>query len=200
MENSNVVKISSKIVSVKVLDNVPTRVETIIPENVSLPADAPARMKTLKSEGRKWYLTVVYHPNTEQPFALFCHTNHYEKTTQTSTAVERLCALAERKGIPTKFIESVHEKAKHDPNTSKLTRSISLLLRHGVLVENIVAELDAMDDIYVGSFLFQIKKFLSNHIEDGTVADGHNCPVCDTPQIFSEGCLRCPSCGHSKCG
>ncbi len=200
MVSSKKVKINSKILSVAVGEVKKPSKEVIIPENVTLPDDAPARMKTLRAEGRKWYLTVVYHPNTEHPFALFCHTNHHEKSAQTSDAIDRLLNLAKAEGISEKFVDDAGKKAEHDSNVSKLTRSVSLLLRHGVLVESIVAELDKMEDIYVGSFLFQIKKFLSNYILDGTVSIGNNCPTCDTPQVYSEGCLRCPSCGYSKCG
>ena len=200
MENSKRIKIDSKITGVVIGDERKLRKEVIIPENVVLPDDAPARMKTLRAEGRKWYLTVVYHPKTETPFALFCHTNHHEKSIQTSDAVDRLTDLASRKGINQEYIKGVVEKFQHDTNTSKVTRTISLLLRHGVLPESIVLELDKMEDIYVGSFLFQIKKFLSNYILDGTIAVGNNCPECETALVYSEGCFKCPSCGHSKCG
>jgi hypothetical protein len=193
-------KIAQKIVSVGLASEVVVEKEVIIPENVTLPDDAPARMKTLRAEGRKWYISVVYHPNTENPFALFCHTNNHEKTAQTSDAIDRLLSLARRKGISDKYVSDVEEKVRYEPNTSKLTRVISMLLRHGVLISNIVLELDKMEDIYVGSFLFQIKKFLSNYILDGTTAVGNLCPECETALVYSEGCFKCPSCGHSKCG
>lgn len=200
MENSKVT-ITSTIVGVSLAgEKKPVEREVIIPENVTLPDDAPARMKTLRAEGRKWYLTVVYHPNTEKPFALFCHTNHHEKSAQTSDAVDKLLHLARTKGILNKYISDVEDKTHIESNTSKLTRTISLLLRHGVLISNIVAELDNVEDVYVGSFLFQIKKFLGNYILEGTLAAGHNCTECGSGLVFSEGCLRCPGCGHSKCG
>lgn len=193
-------KIDKKIISVGLGQAQKVEKEIIIPENVVLPDDAPARMKTLRAEGKKWYLTIVYHKETEKPFALFCHTNHNEKSAQTSDAVERLLLLARNKGISEQYVSSVEDKTHAESNTSKLTRTISLLLRHGVLISNIVAELENVEEIYVGSFLFQIKKFLSNYILDGTIAVGNNCPECDTALVYSEGCFKCPACGHSKCG
>lgn len=193
-------KIDKKIISVGLGQAQKVEKEIIIPENVVLPDDAPARMKTLRAEGKKWYLTIVYHKETEKPFALFCHTNHHEKSAQTSDAVDRLLLLARNKGISEKYVSSVEDKTHAESNTSKLTRTISLLLRHGVLISNIVAELENVEEIYVGSFLFQIKKFLSNYILDGTIAVGNNCPECDTALVYSEGCFKCPACGHSKCG
>lgn len=192
-------EITKKITQVAIKDNKDIR-ETITPENVILPDDAPARMKILHAEGKKWYLTVVYHENTQQPFALFCHTNNREKTAQTSDAIERLYKLAKRKKIPARFIADVQEKSQHEANTSKLTRAISLLLRHGVLIKNITSELDKMEDVYVGSFLFQLKKFLSNYILDGEVAEDVVCSECGGELIYSEGCFKCKDCGASKCG
>jgi len=204
MGNSNMVNINSKIVSVtlnKTSGSIPEgNLEVIKVTNVELPSDAPARMKTLKSEGRKWYLTVVYYPGTETPFALFCHTNNKEKSAPTSDAVDRLLDLARRKGILESHIIATLEKSASEPNISKLTRTISLLLRHGVLIKNIVAELDKMEDIFVSSFLFQIKKFLSQYIQDGAEVEDTKCDKCGGTLIFSEGCMMCRDCGHSKCG
>jgi hypothetical protein len=194
------IKIDKKIVGVGLASEKKVEKEIIIPENVDLPDDAPARMKTLRAEGRKWYLTVVYHPNTEKPFALFCHTNSHEKSAQTSDAVEKLLALAKNKGISEKYIGMVEEKIGGESNTAKVTRTISLLLRHGVLISSIVAEIGNVKDVYVGSFLFQIKKFLSNYILEGSIAVGQVCSECETTLVFSGGCFICPSCGNSKCG
>jgi hypothetical protein len=194
-------KIDKKIVSVSLgTEKKQPQPEIIVPENVILPDDAPARVKTLRAEGRKWYLTVAYHPATETPFALFCHTNHNEKSAQTSDAIDRMTHLALSKGISPRFVEDLIEKSKNDSNVTKLTKTISLLLRHGVLISNIVTVLDKMTDIYIGSFLFQIKKFLSNYIIDGSISVGNACSECGTGMIFTEGCLKCPSCGNSKCG
>ena len=174
--------------------------EVVVTDNVKLPADAPARMKTLKSEGKKWYLTTVYHSSDDvQPFALFCQTNCHEKTITTSDAVDRLLALARSKGILEEHVASTEDKISKVANVDKLTRSISLLLRHGVLVKNVVSCLDDIEDIYVGSFLFAIKKFLSAYIRNGDTS-AQDCSSCGGVQVYSEGCLTCRDCGHSKCG
>lgn len=200
MENSNVVKIGQPITKVGLVNNTPVvDVEEVILETVKLPDDSPARMKVLHSEGRKWYLTVVHHEGSEQPFALFCHTNSHEKTAQTSNAVDVMLTLARNKGIPSEFVDGTIKKMSHDSNVTKLTRVISLLLRHGVLIKNIVGELDKMEDVFVGSFLFQLKKFLSNYIRDGEKAEGR-CGDCGGQLVFSEGCYKCLDCGGSKCG
>ncbi len=174
--------------------------QVIIPTDIILPDDSPARVKVLRAEGKKWYVTVVYHEQTDQPFALFVKTNHSEPSAPTSDAVDRLLKYANDVGIYKEHIQKTVEKSRNENNVGKLSRTISLLLRHGVLIKNIVSILDQMDDVFVGSFLFNIKKFLSQYIMDGEEADGQSCSECGGQMVFSEGCLCCNACGNSKCG
>lgn len=175
--------------------------EEIILSDVKLPDSAPATMKVLRAENRKWYLTVIWNENQTRPFAFFVHTNSPEKNASTMDAVERLLALARAKGIPEKHVEKVEEKISSDSNTTKLARCISLLLRHGVLMKNIVATLDKVEEVYVTSFLFQIRKFLASYIKDGDKVDGEKCLECGAEKIvYQEGCKKCMSCGSSRCG
>lgn len=189
------------VLSAKDENSVDSNDEEIILENVKLPDSAPASMKTLKAEGRKWYLSVIWNETQTRPFALFVHTNHHEKNVTTSNAVERLVDLAKRKGIPANHIDEVMDKISSNDNASKIARVISLNLRHGVLIKNIVAVLDQMEDVYVGSFLFQIKKYLAGFIKDGERVENEKCQECGSDKIvYEEGCKKCISCGSSKCG
>lgn len=173
----------------------------VIIENADLPDMSPAVMKTLRAEGRRWYIHVILNETQTKPFAIFAHTNHVEKNVTTSDAVERLLALARKKKLPTQYIDSTEQKIVNDNNVNKLARVISLLLRHGVLIKNIVNELDKVPDVFVGSFLFQIKKYLGGWIKDGEKIEGETCGECGSAQIvYSEGCKRCNDCGSSKCG
>lgn len=194
-------KIDKKIVSVKLGDSSKKEYyDGVIVTDVKLPTDAKARLKTLKAEGKKWYLTVAYHPDSDLPFAMFCHTNNKEKSAQTSDAVTRLITLARSSGILEEHVKGLEDKIDQDNNVSKLTRVISLLLRHRVKIAAIVKELDKMEDIYVGSFLFQVKKFLSQYIKDGEKVEGSTCSNCGSSNlIYSEGCMQCADCGNSKC-
>lgn len=175
--------------------------EEIILEDVKLPDSSPSTMKTLKAEGRKWYLTVVWNDAKTRPFALFVNTNSHEKSIITGNAVEQLLTLAKDKGIPDKHIQSVMDKINSDSNATRVARLISLNLRHGVLIKNIVAALDKVDDVFVGSFLFQVRKFLASFIKEGEKVEGQKCNNCGSHNIvFSEGCQKCADCGTSKCG
>ncbi|MBP9759555.1 adenosylcobalamin-dependent ribonucleoside-diphosphate reductase [Candidatus Dojkabacteria bacterium] len=175
--------------------------EEIILDNVKMTNSTDATMKVLKAEGRKWYLTVVYNESKTRPFALFVHTNHHEKSVTTHDGVDRLLELAEEKKIPQQFIDSVKEKIDNDNNATKITRVISLLLRHGVAIKNIVNVLSKVDNVYVGTFLFQITKYLATFIKDGEKVVDEKCLECgSTTIIYQEGCKKCITCGSSKCG
>jgi ribonucleoside-diphosphate reductase alpha chain len=175
--------------------------EEVILEDVKLPTTMPSRLSTLKSEGKKWYLTVVLNEQQTRPVAFFVHTNTHEATVSTQDAVKILFGLALDKGIPAKWVLETEEKMQKDSNSTKIARAISLLLRHGVLIKNIVNALDQMDDVYVGTFLFQIKKFLSTYIKDGEKSEGEKCLDCGSESVvYAEGCKKCVSCGSSKCG
>lgn len=174
--------------------------EEIILSEVKLPDSSPAIMKILRAEGRKWYLSVLMNEDQTRPVAFFVHTNAPEKSVQTNDAVERLFHLAETKGIPAEHIESTKHKISGDNNSTKIARAISLLLRHGVLIKNVVGELEKMDDIFVGSFLFQIKKYLASYVKDGEKAEGVKCDSCGSSNvIFSEGCFKCSDCSAGRC-
>ena len=174
--------------------------EEIIVEEVKMPTSSPAVVKILKAEGRKWYLTIIHAENSDRPYALFVHTNSPEKGVTTNDAVERLIALARKKKIKEKYISDLEAKVQNENNVSKITRSLSLLLRHGVLIKNIVYELNKVENVFVGSFLFQITKFLTQYIKDGTKVEDAQCQECgSTNVIFSEGCYKCVNCGSSKC-
>jgi len=175
--------------------------EEIIIDDVKMPDSAPAVMKTIRAEGKKWYLTIVYNETDNRPFALFVKTNSRETSIVTNNAIELLMDLVQDKGIKQEHIDEVMKKINGDDNASKITRIISFLLRHGVLIKNIVRVLDRIEDVYVGSFIFQIKKFLQTYIKDGEKVDGEKCEECGSDQVvYSEGCFKCNQCGSSKCG
>ena len=175
--------------------------EEIIREDIKLPDSAPATMKILRAEGRKWYLTVIWNDQQTRPFGFFVHTNSHEKQVTTTDAVEVLTKLARHKRIPKKHIDATLEKISSDNNSTKIARMISLNLRHGVMIKSIVAALDKVEDVFVGSFLFQIKKFLSTFIKDGEKVEGATCENCGSSRVvYSEGCMKCSDCGSSKCG
>ena len=173
--------------------------EVIIQENVRLPDNWTAKGTKLRAEGKKWYLHAAWLPNSDRPFALFVSTNHPEPNIITNDALEVLTTLALEKGIPEKWVNDLKEKSIGQRNAIKIARSISLVLRHGVAIKNIVAALDKINST-PGTFVFAIKRYLSSFIKTGTEADGI-CPHCGgTKLIFVQGCKECTECRISLCG
>lgn len=81
---------------------------------------------------------------------------------------------------------------------------ISSVLRHGMplpYVVDLVTNLDLHHD-NINTWKNGVVRALKKYITDGTLAADHICPECKDPEglIYEEGCLKCKSCGHSKCG
>lgn len=174
--------------------------EEVILDDIKLPGNLPAMMKTLRAEGRKWYLTVIQNEAQTKPVALFVQTNHSEKSIIAEDTVERLIDLARAKGIPEKYVQDTLHKCSQDNNATKICRIISLNLRHGVLIRNIVSALDKVDCI-AGTFVFHLRKYLASFVKDGEKVKDETCQSCgSTNVVYQEGCKVCANCGSSKCG
>ncbi len=81
---------------------------------------------------------------------------------------------------------------------------ISGVLRHGMplhYVVDLVNNLNLFDE-NINTWKNGISRALKRFIPDGTEAVDKKCPECGDPEglIYEEGCLKCKSCGHSKCG
>lgn len=174
--------------------------EEIILDDVKLPDSLPAQLKTLRAEGRKWYLTVIQNESQTKPVALFVQTNAHEKSIVANTAVENLLSLARSKGIREQHVQDVELKIVGDSNPSKICRTISLCLRHGVHVKSVVGALEKTDCL-VGTFVFHIRKYLASLIKDGEKVADEKCLECGSENVvYQEGCKVCVNCGSSKCG
>ena len=81
---------------------------------------------------------------------------------------------------------------------------ISGVLRHGMPIQNVVNLVENLN-LYtdsINNWKNGIGRSLKKFIPDGTQAKDKKCSNCgDTDGlIYEEGCLKCKSCGHSKCG
>ena len=173
----------------------------IVFEDVKLPDEYPSRGYILKSDGnRKWYIHVAFKNKAcTRPFAIFVSTNNKEDNVVTFNTLDILEAIAINKGLRAEFIEETKRKCAYQKNPVKVCRMLGLLLRHNVPIHTIVEGLDAVEEAIPGTFIFRIKKFLAQFIQDYNIS-GMSCPVCGEKNMrFSEGCPLCLSCGHSKC-
>ncbi|MCA0933111.1 adenosylcobalamin-dependent ribonucleoside-diphosphate reductase [Lutimonas saemankumensis] len=81
---------------------------------------------------------------------------------------------------------------------------ISGILRHKMpmpYVVDLIQNLNMYDD-HINTWKNGVARALKRYVKDGTAAVDKKCGECGDPEgiIYSEGCLKCVSCGHSKCG
>ena len=93
-------------------------------------------------------------------------------------------------------------------HTEALGRLISLSLRSGIPVNEIIAQLKGIggsQPIFEGDgIILSLPDAIAQGLERALgetveVSGGDMCPSCGAPMIHSEGCLRCVSCDYSKC-
>ncbi|MFP5470367.1 MAG: adenosylcobalamin-dependent ribonucleoside-diphosphate reductase [Bacteroidia bacterium] len=91
-----------------------------------------------------------------------------------------------------------------DKETWNYAKLISGVLRHGMplpYVVDLVENLDLHHD-NINTWKAGVLRALKKYIKDGTKAVDHVCSECGDSEgiIYEEGCKKCKSCGHAKCG
>lgn len=90
------------------------------------------------------------------------------------------------------------------PEFWNYAKLISGILRHGMPIPHVVDVVSNLnvDDDNINTWKNGVARALKKYIPDGTQAVDRKCSSCGDPDglIYEEGCLKCKSCGHSKCG
>ena len=80
---------------------------------------------------------------------------------------------------------------------------ISGVLRHGMplhYVVDLIGKMNLYDD-NINTWKSGVVRALKTFIPNGTKVNDHTCGECgDEGLVYEEGCLKCISCGYSKCG
>lgn len=173
-----------------------SRDAVLFTEEKPLDRSTKKRPKTLDVEifitqvqGVKHNVVVGMHEG--KPYEVFCLSLDTPLPAQLGTVTRKsskVYELATTKGytpLPT------------EGETAKITRLISLSLRHGVDVRFIVEQLQK--DSNFSGLPKGIARVLKKYIEDGTTSS-KACPECDGNLAYQEGCMTCTGCGWSKCG
>jgi ribonucleotide reductase alpha subunit len=87
------------------------------------------------------------------------------------------------------------------PTHSAFTRVTSTALRHGVPVHYIVEQLLKERSSEFHTLAKSLARVLKDYIIDGVrSASEKGCKLCGAAElVYQEGCVRCTSCGYSKC-
>lgn len=179
-----------------VLKSIEDKKNFSILDEYEYPSSGEAKYKVIRSEDRKWYIHYSIDSETKLPNSIFVNTNATETTILTEDVIEQLIKLA-KKYIKNKYIEELQEKSHKQTNVTKIARTLGLLLRHRVPIIEIVKTIESINPP-ISSFVFQIKKLLSDYIEGEFTGD--KCPECDSQMIYESGCCMCRQCGYTKCG
>ncbi|MCG8637554.1 MAG: vitamin B12-dependent ribonucleotide reductase [Desulfobacterales bacterium] len=100
--------------------------------------------------------------------------------------------------------------------TEAIGRLISLALRSGIEVEEIIGQIKGIRGEHAvfqeGGLVYSIPDAISKVLEKRYMPNGNgkrkrknglksnDCPDCGQPIAFEEGCMTCHSCGYTKCG
>ncbi|MEZ4841754.1 MAG: adenosylcobalamin-dependent ribonucleoside-diphosphate reductase [Flavobacteriaceae bacterium] len=81
---------------------------------------------------------------------------------------------------------------------------ISGVLRHGMPMPYVVDLIENLNlyDEHINTWKNGVARALKRFVPEGSEAVDKKCPSCGDPEglVYEEGCLKCKSCGHSKCG
>jgi len=173
----------------------------VIKENVKIPTEYFSKGYVIKDRNqKKWYFNVAFADSShKKPFAFFITTNGRAKGEVADNVILKFYELLERKGISNQLLEAQKVKFQYESNVNKVSRAISMALRHNISVLDIVNTLNNCHDGFA-TVLFATKKVLSKFIDDGTKSKGETCPDCGKKTItFQEGCKLCTNCAWSAC-
>jgi ribonucleoside-diphosphate reductase alpha chain len=178
----------------------------IIRKDLQLPDEfVNGKMRVIRREGMKFYIHFSYLPEDDDmifPVAIWIQTNATGEIREANAAVKGLIGLLNKFEIDKDIIDKQREKIRGNSGRVRVAKMISMCLRHNIPIVNIVHVLDSLEDVYVTDTIFAVKKFLSEHIEEGTPVLGSNCsnPDCKSDKIiFAGGCTVCQDCGRSEC-
>lgn len=172
----------------------------IIKKDLTLPKIYPVIGRKVSGDGKKWFIDLAFADRMmTRPFAIFIWSNQPKNKLEVrdpyyiDSARTRIEEYAKEVGIDTDLIQENIEDYKGQDKITQIARAIGLLLRHNVSVDKVV---ELLGTPTVGTLMFQIKKVLSEYIQE---LSGEKCPECGKELMRLEGCLSC-SCGFSKCG
>jgi ribonucleoside-diphosphate reductase alpha chain len=176
-------------------------VKTIAPKR---PQKVPGELHHFVIKGHRYFVAVGL--LDDEPYEIFGGSNNdaegepiIPKSVSSGTVIKH-----ERGKYGLKSVENEYSIVGHhsDANIDALTRMISTALRHGADISFVVHQLEKTKG-EMQSFAKILARTLKKYIKDGTKVSGEKCPECkrdDCKIVREDGCIKCVTCGWTKCG
>ena len=92
---------------------------------------------------------------------------------------------------------------KFDKEFWNYAKLISGVLRYGMPIDQVVKLVSRLqlDNESINTWKVGVERALKKYVPDGTQIKEQPCPECGQKTlVYQEGCLKCSSCGYSRCG
>jgi ribonucleoside-diphosphate reductase alpha chain len=148
-------------------------------------------------------------PLFDRPIRLEGFTDAAKLTLPTGETRGFYVTVNKQDGLPVEcFVTSGKAGDEANADSEALGRVVSVALQYGVPAEAIVKTLrginGGMYGTYQGRMVASRADLIAVALETAGVENvlnrGKVCPDCTAPLRFEEGCMKCESCGYSKCG
>ena len=148
-------------------------------------------------------------PLFDRPSRLTGFTDAVKLTLPTGEKRGFYVTVNKQDGLPVEvFITSGKAGDEANADSEALGRVVSIALQYGVPAEALVKTLrginGGMYGTYEGRLVASRADLIAVALETAGVQNvlqrGQGCPDCGAPLRFEEGCMKCESCGYSKCG
>jgi ribonucleoside-diphosphate reductase alpha chain len=166
------------------------------------PDSMPAKVVKRGGEGKKWYFTLCRDSEGGPLKEFFINTSDENQGHSVKDAIfEAVRAAMAASDVPEALVEAQWKKSAGDRDYIRLSRMMSIALRWGVPVFDLMAAVReaANGGLTAGSLIFHVIHLLEEYAECPT--GYRKCGDCGSEDlVFDSGCYSCASCGSSKCG
>lgn len=175
-----------------------TNTEKKTPTNNSpkRPKDLPCDIYKVSIKGEKYHVLVGLHE--DRPFEVMVCCGDHPELKGLNEGILRKKSRGHYQVLKGDMVIIDNVTESCNPGEDSLTRMTSMLLRHNIALEHIQTQLLKSKDS-INSFAKAISRCLKHYVQDIEVS-GVECPDCQAPMRFVEGCAQCSAgCGYSKC-